>query len=564
MGSTALLLAACAGTVSQGEAPAPAADGPLTARFERFTYEGRDPAFEREVGPDEYLNPILAGFYPDPGITQVGGDYYLVNSTFAYYPGLPVFHSTDLVNWTQVGNVIDRPDMLDFDGLELSRAVFAPTIEEHEGTFYVANTCVDCGGNFIVTATDPAGPWSDPIFMPEVGGIDPSVFFDDDGKVYVINNDGPEGEPRYQGHRAIWIREVDPETFESLTEQQVLLDGGVRPEENPIWIEGPHVYKIDGTYYLSAAEGGTAVNHSQVVLRSDSVTGPYEPYEGNPILTARHLDPDREMPIAYVGHAAYVQDDEGEWWATFLGVRPYEDEFFNTGRETFLMPVRWEDGWPIMTEGDEEVPYVAKRPALPDAGTPDLPMHGNFTVTEEFDEPLGFEWMTVRIPKTEWWSAGDGALTIEARPEALGETLQPSLWVRRQQHIAGDASTSVTFTPQEAGDEAGLVAMQSDAYWYKLGLAGSEDGPVLRLRRRAGADSPEAGEVVAEADGEGLAGQPLELRVTFDGADYDFAYRPEGGRWTTLAEGVDGKILSTSVAGGFVGATLGMYAEKGE
>lgn len=166
---------------------ATAADDTRSAAFDWFEYRGSDPVRAHAAhAANEYLNPILQGFYPDPSITQVGEDYYLVTSTFAYFPGIPVFHSRDLVNWTQIGNAIDRPGMLDFGRLGLSRGVFAPTIEHHDGVFYIANTCVDCGGNFIVTARDPAGRWSDPVWIRDVGGIDPSVFFDDDGAVYQI------------------------------------------------------------------------------------------------------------------------------------------------------------------------------------------------------------------------------------------------------------------------------------------------------------------------------------------------------------------------------------------
>ena len=229
---------------------ATANDQRSSAAFDWFEYAGSDPV-RAHVTPaaNDYLNPILQGFYPDPSITQVGGDYYLVTSTFAFFPGIPVFHSRDLVNWTQIGNAIDRPGMLDFGRLGLSRGVFAPTIEHHDGMFYIANTCVDCGGNFIITARHPSGPWSDPVWICGVGGIDPSLFFDDDGAVYLMNNDAPPEPPLYSGHRAIWICQIDPVTLQPITEPRVLINGGVRRDERPIWIEGPHIYKHDGYYY---------------------------------------------------------------------------------------------------------------------------------------------------------------------------------------------------------------------------------------------------------------------------------------------------------------------------
>ena len=287
-----LVLLAGSGCSSPDEAP-PSHD----PRFEWFAYEGNDAVYaDIEADSGEYLNPILTGFHPDPSITRVGeNDYYLVTSSFSYFPGLPLFHSTDLVHWTQIGHVLDEPSKLDLDSLAISEGLFAPTIRHHDGTFYVITTLVGGGGNFLVTAPSPSGPWSDPVWLP-FDGIDPSIFFDDDGRVYITNNGPPPETPRYDGHRALWMQEYDPETQQMVGPREVLVNGGVDISEEPIWIEAPHIFKRNGTYYLIAAEGGTGANHSEVVFRSDAVRGPYEPYAGNPILTQRHLDPDRPRP----------------------------------------------------------------------------------------------------------------------------------------------------------------------------------------------------------------------------------------------------------------------------
>lgn len=534
------------------------------ARFEWFEYSGADPLADgREPGLGDYRNPILSGFYPDPGITQVGGDYYIVTSTFAYYPGIPVFHSRDLVSWTQLGNAIDRPGMLDFGKLGMSRGVFAPTITHHDGVFYIANTCVDCGGNFIITARDPAGPWSDPVWLPQVGGIDPSLFFDTDGAVYLMNNDAPPEPPLYDGHRAIWMRAIDPKTFQSISEPVVLINGGVRREDKPIWIEGPSIYRHDGWYYLSAAEGGTAEGHSQVILRSRNVLGPYEPGPANPILTQRHLPPDRPDPITSVGHAAFVTTPDGAWWTSFLGTRPYAHEpdgsgFYNTGRETFLMPVRWKDGWPVMTSGDELVPHIAPRPALPQQAAPTIPTTGAFTLREDFDAPkLPPHWMALRGPEG-WPALGNGALTLRATPDGLGDFGRPAFIGRRQQHINATATTELVFNPA-SGEEAGLAAFQNDEFWYTLGVASENGKRTISVRRRAGPDSPTAGEVLASQP---LAGDgPVFLRITATADGYSFLHAETEDDWRTLLANADGRILSTRTAGGFIGVTFGPYAQ---
>jgi alpha-N-arabinofuranosidase len=235
----ALLLSGCT-VIPPAATPAPAPAPAPTASFDWFHYDGADPVdLALRPGAGQYRNPILKGFYPDPSITRAGDDYYLVTSTFSYFPGIPVFHSRDLVNWTQIGNAIDRPDQLDFKKLGLSRGVFAPAIEEHQGTFYILNTCVDCGGNFLVTATNPAGPWSDPVWLPEIeGGIDPSLFFDEDGKAWILNNGPPVGTPLYEGHRAIWIQQFDPAAKKMVGPRIMLVNGGVDISKKPIWVEG--------------------------------------------------------------------------------------------------------------------------------------------------------------------------------------------------------------------------------------------------------------------------------------------------------------------------------------
>jgi len=524
------------------------------ARFDWFDYRGHDQADAARLSPDQYRNPILQGFHPDPSLTRVGDDYYLVTSTFAYFPGLPVFHSRDLVSWAQIGSAIDRPGQLDFTGLGLSRGVFAPTISRRDGVFYILNTCVDCGGNYLLTAKDPAGPWSDPIWLKDIDGIDPSFFFDEDGRTYILNNGPPEGTPLYEGHRAIWIQEFDLAAKRPIGPRKVLVNGGVDLSTKPIWIEGPHIFKRGGWYYLSCAEGGTAEGHSQVILRSRTVQGPYEPWPGNPILTQRGLPRDRPHPITSAGHAQLVQTQTGEWWASFLATQPYAGDFYNTGRETFLLPVKWtDDGWPVILPAGQAIPRVHRRPDLPRSAARSAPDR------DEFDgAKLAPDWMMIRTPRTIWHGLRDGALALQARSEPLGGSDQPSYLGRRQQHVAAEAATRVRFVPGRDGDRAGLVALQSSDFFYALTLSQDGGRTVVKLERKAGADDPLHGVVVASAPIP--RGAAVELKITARGGAYDFAYALQPGRWTTLARDQDGTMLSTRTAGGFVGATLGLYA----
>ena len=545
--------------------PGPAPATPLTARFDWFEYQGRDSVYEAvKAGDNEYLNPILAGFYPDPSIARAGDDYYLVASSFAYFPGVPIFHSRDLVSWTQIGHVLDRPSQLNLDSAGVSRGIFAPTIQYHDKTFYMITTLVDRGGNFFVTATDPAGPWSDPVWLPQIDGIDPSIFFDEDGKAYVVNNGPPVGTPLYDGHRAIWIQELDLAAKALVGPRTVIVNGGVDLSKKPIWIEAPHILKVRGAYYLICAEGGTADQHSEVVFRSDSVRGPYVPYAGNPILTQRHLNPRRAAPVTTAGHADFVQTPNGEWWAVFLGVRPYAgDVHYNAGRETFLLPVRWSGEWPLILSDSATVPYVHTRPALPKQNPPAVPTSGNFTVRDEFDAPsLAPSWVLLRTPRERWYDLATprGALTIRARPVELWSRHQPSFVARRQQHLRASASTAVRFVPTTAGDKAGLAAFHNETHYYLLSVALADGRTVIRLERRAGERPDRPAAVVAEAPIRPSAAEPVLLRIDARSDRYDFYYAERPNEWKRLAADLDGTILSTKVAGGFVGTMFGLFA----
>ena len=556
-----LLLAFLGGCVPSTPVVAPVRSG-TAALFDWFDYDGHDPIYDSlKAGPDQYLNPILAGFHPDPSIVRAGDDYYLVNSSFAYYPGVPIFHSRDLVDWTQIGHVLDRPSQLALDSAGVSRGIYAPTIRYQAGIFYLITTLVDRGGNFIVTASDPAGPWSDPIWLPQVDGIDPSLFFDDDGRAYVLNNGPPVGEPLYEGHRALWIQEYDVDARRTVGPRTLLVNGGVDIARHPIWIEGPHLFKARGRYYLIAAEGGTRDQHSEVVFRSDSIRGPYVPYVHNPILTQRSLDPARPYPITSTGHADLVELPNGDWWAVFLGTRPYADDSYNTGRETFLLPVSWSEGWPVILDSTRAVPYVHARPGLAAQRAPDIPTHGNFELRDEFDQPtLAPYWNLLRTPRTSWYDLDShpGFLSIRGRPADLSGESQPSFIGRRQQHGWATASTAMRYRPEHLGDRAGLAAFGDEDHYFLLAVTLSAGQRVIALEERAGGSAEEPVTIATaplHLDGDA----PLYLRIAARGARYDFYYGYRPGEWVLLKGDADGTILSTKAAEGFVGAYFGMY-----
>ena len=495
-----------------------------------------------------FRNPILPGFYPDPSICRAGDDYYLVTSTFEYFPGLPIFHSRDLVHWQQIGHVLDRPSQLPLDGIRPSAGLYAPTIRYHNGVFYVINTLVDGpskSGNFIVTATDPAGPWSEPYWLENAPGFDPSLFFDEDGQVWFVGNQMAH-KSQFEGHTEIWVQKLDLQTMRLIGAPCMIWDGAVR---GAVWSEAPHLYKIDGRYYLLTAEGGTAHHHAVVIARSDTITGPYEGNRGNPILTHRHLGLD--YPIVGTGHADLVQTQTGEWWMVLLAMRPYGGYYYNLGRETFLAPVRWEDGWPIVSAGTGRVEFTYPAPNLPEHDWPTAPAR------DDFDRPkLAPQWFFLRTPRGDFWSLTDrsGYLRLWLRPQHLAELSNPSFVGRRQQHIQFSAQTLMEFTPQAAHECAGLVLIQNNKFHFRFVVTRTDRTVIRFIKCAAGKE-----EVLAEQP---IAAGRIYLKVEAYEQAYNFYAANAPDQWQPIAKDVDGRLLSTPIAGGFVGAVIALYASS--
>ncbi len=529
--------------------------------FDYFSYVGDDDYYKDNPLPteDSYYNPILPGWYSDPSICSNGEDYFLVTSTFVYFPGVPIFHSKDLVNWKQIGHVLDRPSQLKLDGQRTSQGIFAPAISynPHNKTYYMITTNIG-GGNFYVKTKDPFGSWSDPVWLSDVHGIDPSFFFDTDGKAYILNNDEPLGGSTYDGHRAIRIREYDLENDTVVSAEKILLDGGVHPEDKPIWIEGPHIYKINGQYFLMAAEGGTSVEHSEVILRGDHPMGKFVPYKDNPILTQRHLDPKRINPITCVGHADLVQAKDKSWWSVFLACRPIDGEFENLGRETFLMPVRWtDDGFPYMTKGDELVPLIVKKEGLT---LGENITFGNFSVLDDFDSTsLGLQWMTFRTPASDLYSLSvkEGSLSLKANEISTTQTKTPSFVCRRLQHHKFECKTSMSIDTDNENDLSGMLLYKDETHQYFL--ATNKMGKELNISvikiGKSGNETIASSNIKAKDN-------KIDLKITSDGKNFNFYYSTKKTDWILLKDKVEAFYLSTASSYGFTGTTVGLYTTR--
>ncbi|MGW6004288.1 glycoside hydrolase family 43 protein [Oerskovia enterophila] len=552
-----------------------------------------------------FVNPVLPGTHPDPSICRVPGatradgtvapdDYYLVTSTFEYFPGLPVFHSHDLVTWTQVGHAIHRTGQVDLSSVPSSGGLYAATIRHHAGTFSVVTTLVHTqgqGGHLLVTATDPAGPWSDPVWL-EGDGIDPSLFVDDStGRVwFTATRLADPGE--WEGQTEVWLRELDLAAGALVGPEHVLWRGALH---GAVWAEGPHLYRVGDHYYLLASEGGTEHRHAVSVARADAVTGPYTGNPANPILTHRHLG--RDFPVVGVGHADLVETAAGEWWMVMLGSRPYGGYFPNLGRETFLAPVVWEDGWPVVAPGRGHVagtfplPDVGAR--LPGAGpaarggasapgagvavpgeasaetSGDVSVEASAVVVREtFDgssgDALGLAWNQVRTGDR-FWSLTErpGHLRLALSPSTLSDVATPAFLGRRQQHTDMDLTVRVDVDPAGPDEWAGLAVRQSEEAWIAAvvtrgapGAAGVPGGRELLVVERFGGQESVVGR--AALGPLGLAEGPVDVALHAAGQDYTFGVETPGG-FVPVAT-VHGGRLSSPEAGGFLGVWVGPFA----
>lgn len=500
-----------------------------------------------------FQNPILSGFYPDPSICRVGEDYYMVTSSFVYFPGLPIFHSKDLVHWEQTGHGISDAAQLDYKNCETSLGLWAPSIRYHDGTFYIINTFVSEGrearrDNYIITAKDPAGPWSAPCFVEGADGIDSSLFFDEDGRMWYAGNYISE-EALYEGHHGIYLCELDRETFQFKGERKIIWDG---KKSRSKWIEAPHLYFEHGYYYLMVAEGGTFTNHSVMMARCRTIDGDYEICPRNPIVSHRHLSLERNISV--VGHADLVETQNGEWWMVLLGVRPYAGAHFNLGRETFLIPVLWdEDGWLRVGNDNGLVNQTERFPNLPVYQARPSFAGDNFE-----SEELGLQWNTIHPPKTPFYSltARPGCLRLSLLPETLDEVCTPAFVGRRQQHKVFSLKAAMDFGPQSSREEAGLALVQDDRYHYRYTVSRLEGQRTLSLT------------VCDNHKQTLLAGAPLEeegrIYLTVTGTDegYHFYYGSSESEYRPLYMGADPRILSSLVNEGFTGTYIGMYASS--
>ena len=510
---------------------------------------------------DSFSNPIIAGFAPDPSIVRVDDDFYLINSTFEYFPGIPIYHSRDLVNWALIGHALEAPGEVELQRVQSGSGIHASTIRYHDGTFYIITTNNVDGRlvNFIVTATDPAGPWSAPHVLEGAPGIDPSLLFDDDGRVWYVGNHIP-ADPEFPGQAEIWLQEVDIEAMRLVGERHFLWRGCC----GGVWAEGPHIYKKDGYYYLLISEGGTAYEHAMAVAISKEVTGPYQNNPRNPVLSHRQFSYD--YPITGVGHADLVELADGRWYSVALGWRLVDGVHGLLGRETFLLPVTWETepyAWkkqkltfPVFAPSTGKIELHTPLPFDDSRQNDEVPFHDDFDAST-----LQSEWNFRRAPETRFHDLeqSPGALRLNLQAGAIGEGEQYAFVGIRQRHFEFEAVTKMQFSPATIAEEAGISALLNDRSAFLLTAGRNEKGGVLRLTHNVNGERSDIGTVDIEAN-------ELFLKVTGDYLSYGFHYSVDGRNWQSLAADVDGKALSPAVVGGYnyTGVYIGLYASSND
>lgn len=512
-------------------------------------------------------NPILPGFYPDPSICRVGEDFYLVCSSFELCPGIPLFHSRDLQHWEQLCYIMTPENGFHVEKNTGNGGVMAPTIRHHNGTFYLINCNFGDRGNFIVTAKDPAGPWSQPHWLTDVPGIDASIFFDDDGQCYIMGTaqNWPDGKGGLR--QGIWAAKYDIENFRMASEPHALWGGAMAGVASP---EAPHIYHIGKYYYLLIAEGGTEQYHSATVARSESVFGPYEGCRANPVLTMRHMG--SRAPIQNAGHADLFDLPDGSWYAVFLASRMI-GESKNLGRETFIVPVRFELDWPLFTPDTGKVEWDYDFPKSLDwTELPEKP------VRDDFHGGLGLDWCFWGRPYEKFWETGKDGLSLRCLPQALADPLQPmsmevshseqnfvSCLARRRLQPHCRFACRLRFAP-EGKESAGLAVYQAMNHQYHLQLAKDGGKTVLQLLRFTAdyALQPYIPGFTSVTNCERLAQVPWDeegivLEMAFDGNDYSFRYGLNEKELKELAR-ADGAAINPEKVGCMVGEMLALFA----
>lgn len=470
-----------------------------------------------------FKNPIIPGYNPDPSICRVGSDFYLVNSTFEFFPGVPVYHSRNLINWELKGYCLNRRSQLELEGCRNSGGIYAPTIRYHKGMFYMITTNVTDKGNFVVHTDDIDKEWSEPAWIDQ-GGIDPSLFWDDDDKCYYCSTG------ILDGVRGIVAFEINPMTGEILSDKHLISEGC-----GGQCAEGPHIYKKDGMYYLMIAEGGTEYAHRETMQRATSVWGPYTPCPHNPIISHKEY---KKSEIQATGHADLVEDENGNWWLVFLGIRRFSHALLhNLGRETFLAPVTWKDGWPVVGyngNGTIELVMDAPLPGLDctesknnihiDSKTGKSMLCADHSVYIDFtDKELDKRLQFTRNPDMSHYVYDNTKhrLILKGTGISLNEPgKSPTILSFKQPEFTTTLKAVINIGETQA-KRAGIAAYYNNDYHYEIYIGNDDNGKYIGFYKHIHDMGVELAHIPVDSDDEN---KNLIVKIDTDREKYTFSY----------------------------------------
>ena len=514
-------------------------------------------------GQETFSNPIIAGGYPDPSICKVEDTFYLVNSSFEYFPGLPIHKSKDLINWELIGYGLNRKSQVDsivnLIDVQSNGGIHAPTIRHKDGIFYIITTNVYYNQerqksdmiNFIITAENPEGPWSDPIHILGAPGIDPDLFFDDDGPGWYVGNQMPE-KPNFDGEGEIWLQQIDINKFKLVGERHLLWRGACAG----VWAEGPHMYKKDGRYYLLIAEGGTSFNHSVMVALSDNIEGPYISNPRNPILTSRHLSYDNW--VNSTGHGDIIELDDERNYMVLLGIRNEIERGSNMGRETFLVPVTWEREpfewkdtkhlWPVVASKTGRVKRLNEVVFLGTTENVETSFEDNF----ELDR-LNLKWNFRRYPIENIFhlDTKEKRLNLICHPNQIKERGRAALLGFKQTESSFEYLAQMFFKPTTNGSEAGISIFQKDDNYINFTLM-KKNSKILLQAYALKNNKPVK---VVKHQLNQYNGN-IKFKIISNKDNYELYYSIKGTHFNYFTT-FEGNLV---VSNGYTGAHLGIYA----
>ena len=524
---------------------------------------------------DTFINPIINGGYPDPSIVRVENDFYIVNSSFEYFPALPIHHSKDLVNWELIGYGIDRPSQgtgkVNLYDVQQQGGIHAPSIRYHDGLFYIVTTNVYSPVdkskptemvNFILTAKNPAGPWSDPHVIEGAPGIDPDIFFDDNGKVWFVGTHDT-GNPNKNGIGEIWIQELDLNNWKLKGQRHSIWRGAC----GGCCVEGPHIYKQYGRYYLMVAEGGTSYNHAVMIASSKNIEGPYDSNPKNPILTSRHLS--NNNWVHSTGHADLVQLKDNRWYMVSLGIRNEMDSTSNMGRETHLMPVVWEEAWDnwVEVEKGRWEPVIIKWPVVaPNTGKVErntsIPFlekkqNINYSFYDDFtSSKLDLQWNFRRVPRENTYelNSKNKTLKLNLSPESFELRSQYNLMGFRQKETEFEYSSSMNFKPKKNFSEAGLSIFSQDDNYINFTVKKHNNKTLLNLSVKPRDQKLDIIKSIPLKYNENII-----LKILSKDNKYIYYYSlDDGNSFDVFTETAANLVLCK----GYIGTNLGLYASS--